>query len=121
MSAYRYPVVLWRDGAGAITGAVVGDFETVAASAGTEDDVMRQLRELIEWRFEHEPWSVDPDLAEPALVEIKVEIRPQYRSSKRIIPCPETVWVLVPCVTGIQGNGLRLCIAPHFSLQFTYR
>lgn len=121
MSAYRYPIVLWRDRSGAVSGAAVGDFDTVAASAATEDEVMRQIRELIEWRFENEPWSVDPDMSEAALTEVKVEIRPQYRTRKRIIPCPETVWLQIPCVTGLQSNGLRLCIVPHFSFQFTYR
>ena len=121
MAAYHYPIVMWRDAAGAISGALVGDFDTVAASAQTEDDVMRQLRELIEWRFENEPWNVDPDLNEPSLFEVKVEIRPQYRTRKRIIPCPETIWLLVPCVTGLQANGLRLCVVPHFGLQFSFR
>jgi len=121
MSTYHYPIVFWRDGAGAVTGAAVGDFETIAASAATEDEVMRQLQEMIYWRFENEPWNVDPDLAAPALIEVKVEIRPQYRTRKRIIPCPETVWLPVACVSGEQGNGLRLCIVPHFSLQFSYR
>ena len=121
MPTYRYPIVLWRDGAGAFTGAAVGDFGTVAASDATEDSVMRQLREFLEWRFESEPWNVDPDLTDPALIEVKVEVRPQYRTRKRIIPCPETVWLRIPCVTGMQVSGLRLCILPHFSLQFSYR
>ncbi len=121
MPAYRYPLILWRDGAGAISGALAGDFDLVAASAATEDEVIRQLREAMEWRFENEPWNVDPDLAQPSLVEVKVEIRPQYRTGKRIVPCPESIWLLVPCVTGLQASGRRLCIAPHFSLQFSYR
>jgi ATP-dependent Clp protease ATP-binding subunit ClpC len=121
MSTYHYPIVLWRDGAGFVTGAAVGDFETIAASAAKEDDVMRQLQEMIEWRFENQPWNVDPDLADPVLSEMKVEIRPQYRTRNRITPCPETVWLPVPCVSGVQSNGLRLCIVPHFSLQFSYR
>jgi ATP-dependent Clp protease ATP-binding subunit ClpC len=121
MASYQYPVLLWRDASGSFTAALVGDLESAAAHAPTKEEAVRQLKELLDWRAEHEPWAVDPDLNEPALAEVKVEVRPQYRSGQRMIPCPETVWLRVPCVTGKQESGLRLCIAPHLQVQFNYQ
>src|SRR5262245_27725924 len=110
MPSYQYPVLLWRDAAGSFTAALVGDLETEAASAKSKEDAIRQLKELLDWRADREPWSVDPDLNEATLAQVKVEVRPQYQRGKRMIPCPETVWLRVPCVTGKQASGLRLCI-----------
>jgi len=121
MATYQYPVLLWRDAAGSFTAALVGDLESAAANAPRKEEALRQLKELLDWRAEHEPWGVDPDLSETSFQEVKVEVRPQYRSGKRMIPCPETVWLRVPCVTGKQESGLRLCVVPHLQVQFNYQ
>lgn len=121
MATFQYPVLVWRDAAGAFTAALAGDLESAAASAPTKDEVLRQLKELLEWRAEHEPWAIDPDLTEATLAEVKVEIRPQYRIGQRMIPCPETVWLRVPCVTGKQESGLRLCVVPSLQVQFNFQ
>lgn len=121
MATCHYPILLWRDAAGSFTAALVGNVEPAATSAPGRDEVLRQLKDLLDWRAEHEPWGVNPDFAEAALLEVKVEVRPQYRSGKKMIPCPETVWLRVPCVTGKQDNGLGLCAVPHFQLQFNYQ
>src|SRR5947208_8132359 len=121
MSAIHYPVLLWRDPSGTTTAALLGDFDTVAASGATENEARSQLKELLEWRFEHEPWNTDPDFSTATLTEVKVEVRPQYRSRNRRVPCPETLWLRVPCVTGQQQSGMRLCIVPHLALQFNYQ
>jgi ATP-dependent Clp protease ATP-binding subunit ClpC len=121
MAIHQFPVLVWRDTAAGFTTALVGDLESAAASASTRDEALRQLKELLDWRVEHQPWNVDPDLAEPTLIEVKVEVRPQYRVGKRMIPCPETVWLRVPCVTGKQESGLRLCVMPHLQVQFNFQ
>jgi ATP-dependent Clp protease ATP-binding subunit ClpC len=113
--------LVWRDAAGSWTAALAGDFETAAANAATEGEALRQLKELLEWRMDREPWNVDPDLKDPALVEVKVEVRPEYSVAKKVIPCPDTVWLRVPCVTGKQESGLHLCVAPHLELQFNFQ
>ncbi|HXI71445.1 MAG TPA: AAA family ATPase [Verrucomicrobiae bacterium] len=121
MATQQYPVLIWRDAAGTCTAALVGDLESAAACAPTKEESLRQLKELLDWRAEHEPWNVDPDLIEPVLIEVKVEVRPQYRVGKRMIPCPETLWLRVPCVTGKQESGLWLCLAPHLQVQFNFQ
>jgi ATP-dependent Clp protease ATP-binding subunit ClpC len=118
---YRYPILVWEDASGASTVVAVGDFPTVSANAKTSQDAQRQVKDLLEWRMEHEPWNVDPDLAEAALIYVKVEVRPQYFVGKRVVPCPETVWLRVPCITGRQENGMLLCAVPHLDVQFNFQ
>lgn len=121
MANIHFPVLTWPDEAGGRAAALVGDSENGAAHANTVKEALQHLKELLEWRMEHEPWNVDPDLAKPELVEVKVEVLPQYTERKRIIPCPETLWLKVPCVTGLQENGLRVCVLPHLGLRFNYQ
>jgi ATP-dependent Clp protease ATP-binding subunit ClpC len=120
MPVYRYPVLLWTDSTGATTAALVADYESSASHAATAEEALRQLKELLEWRLEHERWSVEPDMQEPTLMEVKVEVRPQYSFHKRVMPCPDTIWLRVPCVTGRQENGMLLCSVPHLGLRFNY-
>src|SRR5687768_13189760 len=121
MASHRYPVLVWRDDAGGHTARLIGDFESAAAYAPSADEAVRQLKELLHWRFEHEPWNVDPDLTEPHLVDVKVELRAQYSGPQRALPCPETIWLRIPCVVGAQESGLRLCAVPHLGLQFNFQ
>jgi len=121
MATLHFPVLIWPDAAGGHTAALVGDSENAAAHAGTIKEALQNLKELLEWRMENQPWTVESDLAQPELLEIKVEVLPQYVERKRVIPCPETTWIKVPCVSGVQENGLRVCAVPHLGLRFNYQ
>lgn len=121
MATLHLPVLIWPDAAGGFTAALLGDSENAAAHGATARDTLHQLKELLEWRTENEPWNVDPDLTEPSLIEVKVEVLPQYTADRRVIPCPETLQLKVPCVSGIQENGLRVCVVPHLGLRFNYQ
>jgi len=121
MATHQYPVLIWADSSGANTAVLIGDFESAAAYASDADEALQQIKDLLEWRLENEPWNADPDLLEPEFVEVKVEVRPQYIKGKRVVPCPDTVWLRVPCVLGNQENGLRLCAVPHLGLTFNFQ
>lgn len=121
MITRRYPVLLWVDPAGQHGGAVAAELDAPAATGPSADAVLQQLRECIEWNLEHEPWLAEPDLIDPRLLEVRVDVRPQYQNGDRITPCPETLPMLVPCVTGFQESGLPTCIIPHFRIQFSYQ
>src|SRR5258707_1662510 len=121
MATLHCPVLVWPDGADGNTAALVGDSENAAAYAGTAKEALHHLQEFLEWRMENEPWNMDPDLTQPELMEVKVEVLPQYSEHKRVIPCPETLCLRVPCVSGLQENGLRACVVPHLGLRFNYQ
>lgn len=121
MATLHFPVLVWPDAAGGHTAALVGDADGAAAHAGTAREAVQQIKDLLEWRMENQPWNVDPDFAEPELIEVKAEVLPQYREGNRVIPCPETLWLKVPCAIGLQENGLRVCAVPHLGLRFNYQ
>ena len=121
MANIHYPILTWPDATGGHTAVIVGDAVNAAAHAGTSWEAVQQLKELLEWRMENEPWNVDPDFTQPELLEVKVEVLPQYVEHKRVIPCPETIGLKVPCVIGEQENGLRVCAVPHLGLRFNFQ
>ncbi|MGV3663911.1 MAG: AAA family ATPase [Prosthecobacter sp.] len=123
MATHLYPVLLWRDAGGGVTGVLVGDYRGAAVRAGTSQEVLRQLGEALEWRAKHESWSLGVELSEPRLMEVKVEVRAQYQdeTEHRLIPSPETVMVRVPCVAGKAENGMSVCEVPTMELRFHFQ
>ncbi|HTI72473.1 MAG TPA: hypothetical protein VMF06_21035, partial [Candidatus Limnocylindria bacterium] len=121
MPIYRYPVLTWLDASGAATAVLVGDVEHAAARAASATEALRQLHEMLEWRVEHEPWNVAPDLSEAVLFETRVEARPEYVHDDRRTPCPDTLQLRVPCVKGVQGGGLPVCVVPHLKVVFNFQ
>lgn len=123
MASYVFPVLLWNDAAGGVSGVLVGDYLSPSVRGATSHEVVRALSDLLSWRSEHTPWGITPELTEPRLIEIKVEVRAQYtdHSGHRLIPVPELVTLRVPCVTGIAENGLPVCEVPTMKLRFHYQ
>lgn len=122
MATHVFPVLLWRDASGGVTGVLVGDYRGASAYGATPQEVLRQLSEALAWRAAHESWSIEPELLEPQLREVKVEVRAQYKdeTGHRLIPSPETVTLRVPCVTGKAENGLPVCEVPVWELRFHF-
>jgi ATP-dependent Clp protease ATP-binding subunit ClpC len=119
MRTARFPILLWRDARGQSTAAVVFDAsiaavgETPAAAAGT-------VRDYLQWTYKQKPWTSPPDFHEPRLVQLRVDVRPEYQHEERIFPCPDTFALRVACVTGKDRNGLLLCAMPTLNLLFNY-
>lgn len=122
MATYVYPVLLWRDASGGVTGVLVGDYRSATAYADTPQQVLRQLGDALDWRAEHESWSIAAELLEPLLREVKVDVRAQYKdeTGHRLIPSPETITLRMPCVTGRAENGLPVCEVPMLNLRFHF-
>nr|MCU0781419.1 hypothetical protein [Akkermansiaceae bacterium] len=123
MAVHTYPVLLWRHADGAVGGALVGDYRNAAARGADEREVLKQFADLLAWRANHEPWSIDPDLLDPRLLEIKVEVRAQYQDATRhrLIPAPDTTLIRVPCVIGKAENGMPVCEIPTLEIRFHFQ
>lgn len=122
MATHVYPVLLWRDASGGVTGLLVGDYRSATAYASSPQEVLRQLSDALDWRAEHESWSLGAELLEPQLREVKVEVRAQYKdeTGHRLIPSPDTSTLRVPCVTGKAENGTLVCEVPGLELRFHF-
>jgi ATP-dependent Clp protease ATP-binding subunit ClpC len=121
MATYQWPVLVWSAPGGGTTAALVGDYVHSAAHAATEPEALQQLKDLLDWRAVHERWGLEPDLVEPELIEVKVDVRPQYQDRHKLIPCPDAVTLRIPCVVGKSENGAPACEVPHLALRFTYQ
>lgn len=121
---HRFPVLIWEDFSSSYTGRLVDDEEDpgvqLAAVGSSVRDVLQQLKEYLVWSFEHEPWRSTPDFHDPQLLELRVEVRPEYKVKERVYPCDESVSLRVACVYGRQERGMLVCALPMLGIQFYY-
>ena len=121
---HRFPVLVWEDFSGSYTGRLVDDEEDsgvqLAAVGSSVRDVLKELKEYLVWSFEKEPLRSTPDFHDPQLLELRVDVRPEYNVKGRVYPCDESVSLRVACVHGRQESGMLVCALPMLGIQFYY-
>lgn len=121
---HRFPVLVWEDQRGRFFARLIDDEEDVttplAGFGRTLREALAQLKEYLNWSFEHEPWRSAPDFLDPQLVEFRVEVRPEYMIKGRVYPCDESFPLRVACVHGRQQSGMLVCALPMLGVQFYY-
>src|SRR5215813_6279104 len=121
---HRFHVLVWEDFTGRYSARLIDDEEDLAnplAGFGrTAREALIQLKEYLNWSFEHEPWRSAPDFHDPQLIEFRVEVPPEYTLRGRVYPCDESFPLRVVCVHGRQQGGMLVCAMPLLGLQFYY-
>ena len=121
---HRFPVLVWEDFSGSYTGRLVDDEEDpgvqLAAVGNSVREVLRDLKEYLVWSFDKEPLRSTPDFHDPHLLELRVDVRPEYNVKGRVYPCDESVSLRVACVHGRQESGMLVCALPMLGIQFYY-
>ena len=121
---HRFPVLVWEDFSGSYTGRVVDDEEDpgvqLAAVGSSVREVLKDLKEYLVWSFDKEPLRSTPDFHDPQLLELRVDVRPEYNVKGRVYPCDESVSLHVVCVNGRQESGMLVCALPMLGIQFYY-
>ncbi|HEX7331809.1 MAG TPA: AAA family ATPase [Pyrinomonadaceae bacterium] len=121
---HRFPVLVWEDFSGSYTGRLVDDEEDpgiqLAAVGTSVREVLRDLKEYLVWSFDKEPFRSTPDFHDPQLLELRVDVRPEYNVKGRVYPCDESVSLRVVCVHGRQESGMLVCALPMLGIQFYY-
>ena len=124
MATHRFPVLVSEDFSGSYTGRLVDDEQDplvpLAGTGGSVRNVLLQLKEYLVWSFEREPWRSAPDFHDPQLLELRVDVRPEYRVKGRVYPCDESISLRVACVHGRQESGMLVCALPILGIQFYY-
>ena len=121
---HRFPVLVWEDFTGLYTARLIDDEEDpgvpLAGVGRSVRDALLQLKEYLVWLFEREPWRSAPDFHDAQLLELRVEVRPEYQARGRVYPCDEAIPLRVACVHGRQESGMLVCALPVLGLQFYY-
>jgi ATP-dependent Clp protease ATP-binding subunit ClpC len=120
MPTHRFHVLVWEDYSGYFTARLVDDMEAPAAFGPTAAEAVYQLKEVLDWSFQKFPWRSGPDFSDPKLIQLRLEVRPEYHLGERIYPCDEKVVLRVPCVHGRNSAGLHLCSLPTLGVTFLY-
>lgn len=118
-TAYRFPVLVWKDHQGSYTANLV-EWDTRAGIGPTARAALEQLEDALQWQYQQEPWSPAPDFLEPELVEFRIPVRPEYQVDGRRYPCKEQVHLRIAGVTGKQEHGLLICALPTLGMRFFY-
>jgi ATP-dependent Clp protease ATP-binding subunit ClpC len=114
------PILIWQGHNGLFTGALVNDYENASAVGGSAEEVVRQLKEFIDWAECEEPWRIDTDFLEPKLTQVDVELRPEFHVEKKVFSARNTVRLRVPCVHGHDEAGLLLASMPTLDVRFSF-
>jgi ATP-dependent Clp protease ATP-binding subunit ClpC len=118
---HRFPVLVWEDFSGSYTGRLVDDEDVQLAAVGSSvREVLKELKEYLVWSFDKEPLRSTPDFHDPQLLELRVDVRPEYNVKGRVYPCDESVSLRVVCVHGRQESGMLVCALPVLGIQFYY-
>ena len=121
---HRFPVLVWENWTGSFSARLVDDEENLgsplAGFGPTAREALAQLKEYLVWSFEHEPWRSAADFLDPRIIELRVEVRPEYQVKNRVYPCDESIPLRVAAVHGRQQSGTLVCALPMLNLQFYY-
>jgi ATP-dependent Clp protease ATP-binding subunit ClpC len=119
MSVAHIPILLWRSHEGLYTGAVV-EYPEIAAVGSSAQDCLTQLRHHLTWVQRNEPWNFPiPEVAEPKVAAVKVEVRPEYITGRQRHPSAP-VSLIAPCVYGTLATDLHVCSIPPLKIWFSF-
>src|SRR5688500_8549984 len=136
MPSYRFPTLVYRDHSGRFTAALVENDSNIAAFAATAAAALDRLGDYLHAAYKRFPWLPQPDFTDPQLINIKVEVRPEYKveeplsdhrrahskteTRERSYPVQETLTLRVPCVHGKDRAGLLVAAMPTLGIRFSY-
>src|SRR5689334_18095541 len=85
MPTYRFPILIWQDYEGYVTANPVEGFLARYAGCGrTVNEAVFQLKELLTYLYDNHPWTAEPDFEDAKLLQIKAEVRPEYRLQETV-------------------------------------
>jgi ATP-dependent Clp protease ATP-binding subunit ClpC len=112
--------MVWEDNEGWFTASLLDDDDFTSGIAQTPAEAMIQLKDYLTWLYREQPWRGAPDLLDPRLITIRVDVRPEYKIERRVYPGDEPIILRVPCVAGRQEDGLQVGALPTLGIRFYY-
>ncbi len=118
MKTLRFPVAAWEDGDGCVTAKTL-DGEAAVAVDTTVSGALSQLKKYLRWRFRQSPWSDWPDMGGLKQHNLKVQVRPQYTTTRSVYPCERSVDLRVPTIVGNREDGSVVSVAPTIGVHLS--
>lgn len=127
MPACKYPVALWKDPSGSVTGVLLDVFHDIAVYADNQRNARRELKDRIRRQtnlfgspIDYEDFEIPlPDKITPFRAHLS--LRPQYTTRNRNYPLARTHRFSFQYFAGPNlEEDMGLCIVPMLGLGFEY-
>lgn len=141
MAVFRFPILLSENFNGFVTAQCVG--EEVAGFGETKDAAISQVKEYLQWFYAETWWREPEEFGEATLVEIRVDMRPEYKienqrdenapkswqekqkrrkkeQKKKVFAATETIPLRVACVYRQEENGSYFATLPLLGIEFYF-
>ncbi|MEP6924120.1 MAG: AAA family ATPase [Pyrinomonadaceae bacterium] len=137
MAVFKFPVLLSESFNGFVTAQCIG--EEVAAFGETRAAATAQIKEYLQWFYADAWWREPEEFGEAILLEIRVEIRPEYKienhrdenapaswqkkqrkQKKRVLAATETIPFRVACIYREEENDSYFATLPLLGIEFYF-
>lgn len=138
MAVYRVPLLIWEDFRGNFSAQAVMPDETFLGSsfAATRNEAIAEVKAYLQWYFETMWWRQPAEFNELALTELKIELRPEYRSKppdespkkgrkarklkERVHAVDDLIPIRVACVWWKTDAGGCFASLPMLEIEFSF-
>jgi ATP-dependent Clp protease ATP-binding subunit ClpC len=139
MAVFKFPVLLSENFNGFVTALCIG--EEVTGFGETSQAAINQVKEYLQWFYADAWWREPEEFGEATLLEIRVEVRPEYKiehsqdenapagwlkkqkgrkQKKRVFAATETLSMHVACVYRQEENGSYFATLPLLAVEFYF-
>ncbi len=137
MAVFKFPVLLSESFNGFVTAQCVGEEATGFGESSAA--ATAQIKEYLQWFYADAWWREPEEFGAATLLEIRVEVRPEYKiqhrqdenapatwqkqrkqQKKRIFAATETLPLRVACVYRQEENGSYFATLPLLGIEFYF-
>ena len=115
---YRHTAALYPTSFGYV--AVLLDDPEFVAHGNSAEQAHKNLCATVQAAFKENPWMSEPQSENYQVHIVPVEIRPEYRTEKQVLPQEYSFEFRFPCAVGEAEGGLKMCVIPSLAMQFYY-
>lgn len=118
MRLLKFPVAVWEDADGCFTAKTL-DGEPAVAVDVTVAGAISQLKKYLRWRLGQDGSAGVPDMQDLRRIDLRIRVRPQYRTERSVFPCRQAITLRVPTVVGRRKDHSAVCSAPTVGLHLS--
>ncbi|MBT9586157.1 ATP-dependent Clp protease ATP-binding subunit [bacterium] len=118
MKIYRHTSALYGTSFGYV--AVLLDDPDYTAHGSSAEEAQQNLTGKIQEALKENPWMGPPETDNYQVHVVPVEVRPEYRTEKQVLPQEYAFEFRFACAVGEVEGGLKMCVVPSLAMQFYF-